>query len=157
MEDSEKNVPEQVTHKPACWCRYVDDTSVIWPYGQEKPTSFWTTWWISCEYLVHSGKRRKPPYSSRHWHLQETGLPPKSQSLSEAHPYQSSYTLGFTSPTCEETKQSWLPWYTESQLFVGRTPLLKNWNFSQLFKRKMDTALSRYKPWTLQHRLPRST
>jgi hypothetical protein len=40
MEDSEKNVLDQVTHKPARWFRYVDDTSVIWPHGQEKLTEF---------------------------------------------------------------------------------------------------------------------
>jgi len=36
MEDCEKNAIEQATHKPACWFRYVDDTFVIWPHGQEK-------------------------------------------------------------------------------------------------------------------------
>jgi hypothetical protein len=40
MEDFEKKAVEQVTHKPVCWFRYVDDTIVIWPHGQEKLTEF---------------------------------------------------------------------------------------------------------------------
>jgi len=38
MEDFEKKAIEQTTHKPVCWFRYVDDTFVIWPRGQEKLT-----------------------------------------------------------------------------------------------------------------------
>ena len=38
----------------------------------------------------------------------------------------------------------WLSWYTKPELFVTRIPLLKNWNFSPLFSRKMDEAFSRY-------------
>jgi hypothetical protein len=40
MEDFEKNAIEQVTHKPVCWFRYVDDTFFIWPHGQEKLEGF---------------------------------------------------------------------------------------------------------------------
>jgi hypothetical protein len=40
MEDFEKKAVEQATHKPAHWYRYVDDTFVIWPHGQEKLTEF---------------------------------------------------------------------------------------------------------------------
>jgi len=40
MEDFEKKVIEQAPHKPVCWFRYVDDTFVIWPHGQEKLTEF---------------------------------------------------------------------------------------------------------------------
>ena len=40
MEDFEKKAIEQATHKPAHWYRYVDDTFVIWPHGQEKLTEF---------------------------------------------------------------------------------------------------------------------
>ena len=40
MEEFEKKAIEQVTHKPACWLRYVDDTFIIWPHGQEKLTEF---------------------------------------------------------------------------------------------------------------------
>jgi hypothetical protein len=36
MEDFEKNAIEQATLKPVCWFRYVGDTFVIWPHGQEK-------------------------------------------------------------------------------------------------------------------------
>jgi hypothetical protein len=40
MEDFEKNATEQATHIPVCWFRYVDDTFVIWPRGQEKLENF---------------------------------------------------------------------------------------------------------------------
>ena len=50
MEDFEKKAIEQATYKPVCWFRYVDDTFVIWPHGQEKLEDF----------LVHlSGLRNK--------------------------------------------------------------------------------------------------
>jgi hypothetical protein len=38
MEDFEKKTIAQATHKPICWFRYVDNTFVIWPHGQEKLT-----------------------------------------------------------------------------------------------------------------------
>jgi hypothetical protein len=34
-EDFEKKAIEQAAHKPICWFRYVDDTFIIWPHGQE--------------------------------------------------------------------------------------------------------------------------
>jgi hypothetical protein len=40
MEDFEKKPIEQAANKPICWFRYVDDTFVIWPHGQEKLTEF---------------------------------------------------------------------------------------------------------------------
>jgi len=40
MEDFEMKAIEKATHKPACWYRYVDDTFVIWPRGQEELTDF---------------------------------------------------------------------------------------------------------------------
>jgi hypothetical protein len=40
MEDFEKRAIEHATHKPTCWFRYVDDTSVIWKHGQEKLPEF---------------------------------------------------------------------------------------------------------------------
>ena len=40
MEDSEKKAIEQATPKPVCWFRYVGDTFIIWPHGQEKLTEF---------------------------------------------------------------------------------------------------------------------
>jgi len=42
MEDFENKAIEQATHKPVCWFRYIDDTFVIWPHGQEKLTEFLT-------------------------------------------------------------------------------------------------------------------
>jgi retron-type reverse transcriptase len=40
IEDFEKKALDQVAHKPICWFRYVDDTCIIWPHGQEKLTEF---------------------------------------------------------------------------------------------------------------------
>jgi retron-type reverse transcriptase len=40
MEALEKKAIEQATQKPACWFRYVDDTFITWPHGQEKLTEF---------------------------------------------------------------------------------------------------------------------
>jgi hypothetical protein len=40
MEDFVKKTIEQAAHTPICWFRYVDDTFVIWPHGQEKLTEF---------------------------------------------------------------------------------------------------------------------
>jgi hypothetical protein len=40
MEGFEKKAVEQVTHKPVCLFRYVGDTFIIWPHGQEKLTEF---------------------------------------------------------------------------------------------------------------------
>jgi hypothetical protein len=40
MEDFEKKSIEQATRKPVCWFRYVDNTFLIWPHGQEKLTEF---------------------------------------------------------------------------------------------------------------------
>jgi len=40
MEEFEKKAIEQAAHKPVCWFRYVDDTFIVWPHGQEKLTEF---------------------------------------------------------------------------------------------------------------------
>ena len=40
MEDFEDKAIELVTLKPTCWYRYVDDTFVIWPHGQDKLMDF---------------------------------------------------------------------------------------------------------------------
>jgi len=40
VEDFEKKATEQAAHKPVCWFRYVDDTFIIWPHGQEKLAEF---------------------------------------------------------------------------------------------------------------------
>ena len=40
MEDFEEKALNQVTLKPTCWYRYVDDTFVIWPHGKDNLTEF---------------------------------------------------------------------------------------------------------------------
>jgi hypothetical protein len=40
IEDFEMKAIEQAAHKPVCWFRYVDDTFIIWPHGQEKLGDF---------------------------------------------------------------------------------------------------------------------
>jgi retron-type reverse transcriptase len=40
MEDFEDKAIELATLKPTYWYRYVDDTSVIWPHGQDKLLEF---------------------------------------------------------------------------------------------------------------------
>jgi hypothetical protein len=40
MEHFEERAIKQATLKPVCWYRYVDDTFVIWPHGQNKRTEF---------------------------------------------------------------------------------------------------------------------
>jgi len=42
MEDFENKAIEQAAHRPVCWFRYVDDTFVIWPHGQENLAEFLT-------------------------------------------------------------------------------------------------------------------
>jgi len=40
MEKFENEAIQLATHKPTCWYRYVDDTFVIWPHGQDKLQDF---------------------------------------------------------------------------------------------------------------------
>jgi hypothetical protein len=40
MENFEERALQQVTHKPLCWFRHVDDTSIIWPHGPQKLEEF---------------------------------------------------------------------------------------------------------------------
>jgi retron-type reverse transcriptase len=62
MEDFEKNAIEQATHKPVCWFRYVDDTFVICPHGQEKLEDFSELpQWTPQQDTVYNGKRRRRP------------------------------------------------------------------------------------------------
>jgi hypothetical protein len=150
LEGFQKDVLEQGTHKPACWFWYVADTSAIWPHGQEKLTVSEPPQWISHKYLVHTVKRRRrPPSVSGYRHLQETGWLPRSQSLSEAHSYQSLYTLGFTSPTYKQTNKVLASLIHRATALCDQDSLTQELEFLTTVKRKMDTALSRYKPWTL--------
>jgi hypothetical protein len=54
---------EQVTHKPIWWFRYVDNTFVIWPHGQEILTISEPSQWNPQQDTVYNGKRRRrwPP------------------------------------------------------------------------------------------------
>jgi hypothetical protein len=40
MEEFERRAIKRATHKPGYWYRYVDDTFVIWPHGQDKLAGF---------------------------------------------------------------------------------------------------------------------
>jgi hypothetical protein len=104
MEDFEKKVPEQATHKPVCWFRYLEDAFVIWPHSLEKLTISDPPQWIWHEYSVHNAKKNKKA-SFHFWilTLQKTGRLRRSH-LSEANPYQCLTTPGFISLPC--TKQS---------------------------------------------------
>jgi len=76
LENIEKKAIEQATHRPAHWYRYVDDTFVIWPHGQQKLTEF-------LNYLnglhnnikIHHGNRRTPS-SPGYRHIQKRRTAP---------------------------------------------------------------------------------
>ena len=72
--------------------------------------------WILQKHSVHNGKRRRPHSIPGHWHLQESGWFPRSQSLSEAHPHQSIATLEFTSPFRKQTISPGFPDYRAKAL-----------------------------------------
>jgi hypothetical protein len=78
MEDFEKKATEQATNKPVCWFRYVDDTFVIWPHGQEKLTEFLKHLNGLHKKIVYSGKRRLLPSIPGHFQLQKTGRLPRT-------------------------------------------------------------------------------
>jgi hypothetical protein len=40
IEEFERRANERALHKPAYWFRYIDDTFVIWPHGQDKLAVF---------------------------------------------------------------------------------------------------------------------
>jgi hypothetical protein len=40
MEDSEQQALNIAPRELSCWCRYVDDTFVIWPHGMEELQKF---------------------------------------------------------------------------------------------------------------------
>jgi hypothetical protein len=138
-------------------CRWHFRQQAPWPRKTDRISE--PPQWTPQQDTVHNGKRRRPPSILGHWHLQKNGWLPRSQSLPEAHPYQSLPTPEFTSPSCKKkNNQSSLPWYTESKLSVTRIYSPKNWNFSSSFSRIMDTALNTYdKPRNRQHRPPRPT
>jgi len=101
MEDFEKKAVEQVTHKPVCWYRYVDDTFVIWPHGQEKLTEFLKHLSRLHNNIVYNGKRgKRSPCIPGRGHLQKNGWLPRPQNISGTHPYKSLPTPEFASPSC---------------------------------------------------------
>ena len=116
MEDFEKKATEQATHKSVRWFRYVDDTFVIWPPGQEKLT----------EFLNHlNGLHNKIQFTmetEEEGHLPflvidiyrkaDFGNPPKPISTYTIIPI----TIPLTN------NQSSLPWYIELKLSVTSIP-----------------------------------
>jgi hypothetical protein len=122
---SEKNVSalEQMTHKPVCWFRYVDDIFVIWPHGKETLTISEPPHWTPQQDTVHNGRSNKPPSILAHWHLQKNGQLLRPQSLLEAHPYQSPPKR---SPGFFDTQNQ--------KLSVTRIPSPKNWYFDHCFQ-----------------------
>ena len=147
----EKNVLalEQMTHKPVCWFRYIDDIFFIWPHGKE----------MLIELLNHLSRlHNKIQFTME----EEEGHLPflhidiyRKMDSSLGHrvcqkPTHTSLYLHY------KNNQSWLLWYTEPKLAVTRIPSPKNWNLSPPFWMIMDTALSRYEdPWKLHHRQPK--
>jgi hypothetical protein len=103
-EDFEKKAIEQATHKPVCWFRCVDDTFVIWPlapWPRKTDRNSEPPQWTPQQDTVYNGKRRRrPPSIPAHLHLQKNGWLPRTQSISETHPYQSLPTPEFPSPSC---------------------------------------------------------
>jgi hypothetical protein len=62
MEDLEKKVTEQATHKPVCWFRYTDDTFIIWPHGQERLTEFLNHFnGLHNKIVYNENRKRRPP------------------------------------------------------------------------------------------------
>jgi hypothetical protein len=85
MEDFEKKAIEQATHKLVLWYRYVDDTFVIWPHGQEKLLEFLNH--LNGLHVHHGNRKRWPPTFLGHRHIQENQPLSGSQSISKPHPY----------------------------------------------------------------------
>jgi len=99
---------------------------------------------------------RRAPSIFGYWHLQVTGQLNRSQSLSEAHPYQSLSTPGFTSPPCKQTISPGFPDpQSQSSLWSG-FPTQELEFLTSIFQ-KMGTAPSRYEPLNPQHGPPRPT
>ena len=110
MEDFETKAIEKATHKPACWYRYVDDTFVIRPHGQEKLMEFLNHLkGIHNKIQLTKNRRSRSPPISGHRHIQEDGLLPWAQSLSEIHPHKPLPTPKIPSPSSQQTLSPLVP------------------------------------------------
>ena len=123
---SEKNVLalEQMTHKPVCWLRYVDDIFIIWPHGKETLT----------EFLNHlTGLHNKIQFTMEE---EESHLPLLHIDIYRKMDSSLGYRV-FWKPTHTnlhlKKKKSWLLWHTEPKLSVPRIPSPENWNFDHRF------------------------
>jgi hypothetical protein len=126
MEDFEKKAIEQVTQKPVCWFRYVDDTLVIWPHGQEKLT----------EFLNHlSGLHNKIQFTMEkeeegHLLFLDIDIYRKTDGFLGHKVYRkpthTNVYLHQNSHHHPANNQSLLPLYTEPKLSVTRIPSPKN-------------------------------
>jgi len=156
MEDFEKKTIEQATHKPVYWFRYVDDTFVIWPHGQETWQNFWTTSVDSTTRYSLQGEKKKAIFHS--WTLTSTEI--LVGSLGHKVYQKPTHTNLYLHQNLHHhpaKKQSVLAsLITEPKLCLTRIPSPKNENFSPPSSRTMHTALNRYDvPWNRQHGLPR--
>ena len=110
-EDFETKAIEKATHKPACWYRYMDDTFVIWPHGQEKLMDFLNQL---------NGIHNKIQFTME---IEEAGHLPfldidiyrkmdcslGTQSLSETHPHKPLPTPKIPSPSSQQTLSALVP------------------------------------------------
>ena len=153
MEDFEKKAIEQATHKPVCWFRYVDDTLIIWPHGQEKLT----------EFLNHpSGHHNKIQFTrEKDGHLPFLDIDIyKKMDGSLGHkvyrkPTHTNLYLHQNLHHHPAKKQSVLASLVHRAKAVYHQDSLTQ-DFLPPSSRTVDTALNRYdEPWNQQHGLPR--
>jgi hypothetical protein len=119
---------EQSAYKRLCWFRYVDDTFVIWPHGQENVTEF-LNHLNGLHYkkqFAMEKRRRRPPSIPGHWHLQKNGRIPRAQSITENPPITISIYIRIRIAILLINNQSSLPWYTGRKVSVTRIPSFKN-------------------------------
>jgi hypothetical protein len=93
-----------VAHKPIYWFRYVDDTLIIWPHGQEKLTEF-----LNHHIGLHNNIQFTMKKEDSHLPFLDIDIYRKMdsslghKSLLEAHPYESFPTPELISPSCKQT------------------------------------------------------